>query len=281
MSLATDVASVLVSSVAVLVAAIALKVTRQAAKAQETQSQFQVKQYELNSIILIHQFFSTTEAREVRRRIYGRYQALKNGVPSSPKEENEIAMVGGDIDIVGSLITDLYVPKDAFLKMYSGMVCNMWEILGPSIKQERDKRKEPIYKHYFEDLAKDAKAYREKNGWPVLTIREAWNPEDMPEFLVERFTEKTEKPVISNFTLRIRCTTGAYEKCTVWFDGAQCFSERSNEAVPVRILMVGDVLNFRIPYTSVPVPGKSFMEIKDGERTLLRKSWDDINWTSP
>ncbi len=280
MSLATDVATIIIAGGTLVVAYFALMVSKSATRAQENQSKYQTKQYELNSIMQIHQLLSTPEARAMRRRVYGRHEALKGGIPGSSREEDEIAAITGDIDIIGSLIEDGLVSKNAFLKMYSGMICNTWEILGPLIKKERDVRHEPIYKHYFEELAGDAKAYREKNGWPVITLRSPWNPENMPEFLLEKFKERTEKPVISNLTLRIKCVKGTVEKCTVWVGGVQAFSERGNEAVIVRTFAQGEALNFRIPYTLNPNKTAS-VEIKDSDQVVFRRMWDDIIWGAP
>jgi hypothetical protein len=176
----TDAASILILLGTLVVAFFAYKVSRaslqvskEAAEVQNLQSEYQTKQFRLSSIAQIHQLLSTEDARSARRRVYNNAQALKKGVP--PKEiEDDVAKVSGDIDIVGSMIEAEIITRDDFLKMYSGMVCNMWEILRPNIELERKKRNEPTFKHYFQNLAASAKGYRERTKLPPPSIREPW-----------------------------------------------------------------------------------------------------------
>jgi hypothetical protein len=61
------------------------------------------------------------------------------------------------------------VPQEKFFAVYSALVCNLWDILYWSIDQERKKRKEPGYMRFFEELAKDATAYRTRKEEPPIT----------------------------------------------------------------------------------------------------------------
>jgi hypothetical protein len=69
MSLVTDVASIIIAGGTLGVAYFALRVSRVATEAQENQSEYQKKQFELNSIMQIHQLLSTLEKASSTRMI--------------------------------------------------------------------------------------------------------------------------------------------------------------------------------------------------------------------
>jgi hypothetical protein len=103
-----------------------------------------------------------------------------------------------------------------------------------------------------------------------------------PELYMERFIDKMEKPIISNYAIRIRCVKGSAEKFKVFLDNVPVGSEDHAGAVQfVRLFMTGDAINFRIPYTTTPNQGTSEIVVKDGDKVIDKRRWNDIVWGSP
>jgi len=96
----------------------------------------------------------------------------------SPDEIEQLDDLTRSFDEIGLLIKYGVVPLGFVLDFYSHPIVIAWHRLEPSIMAERSKRNQPFHMYHFEQLAREAKKYRDKEqpGGETFHISTLVNP---------------------------------------------------------------------------------------------------------
>lgn len=95
-----------------------------------------------------------------------------------------------------------------------------------------------------------------------------------PEFVLQRFKESVEKPVKSNWSIRILHPNKPIEKCMVFYGGIPLPWWDRHEPYYERTIVAGGGGNVRI---SIEIEKKDAeVKIMDGKKTLKRLKFKDI-----
>jgi hypothetical protein len=135
---------------------------------------YQKKQYKLSALIEVFKLLNSSDHREARKIIYGKYKGKADIHSSSfrealAKQENtdiiiqdSQAMVRADFDQMGALSKNELIPECPFLDAYWHTVLMCWKALEGDIVGQRNQRQNPAYMKNFEELKNKAEAYRKK-----------------------------------------------------------------------------------------------------------------------
>jgi nitrogen fixation-related uncharacterized protein len=165
----TDLATltgIAVSVSAVVVALVAIVV----------QWKYQKKQYQFSALGEVHKILTDRNARNSRAvtfKLYQTYLKSKDLAVFDVLETDHVGPVMGDLDIVGSMVNQGFVPKDAFLSVYCGLVIRTWKALKDNIEAGRRNRNDSRYMTYFEQLNTLAEGYW-RNHYPNQPIPEPY-----------------------------------------------------------------------------------------------------------
>jgi len=100
-----------------------------------------------------------------------------------------------------------------------------------------------------------------------------------PEFILQRFRESVQKPVKSNWSIRILHPTKLIEKCRVLYDGVRLpWWDKETPYYERTIFKMGGG-NVRIPVKIQKEDAE--VKILDGKKTLKRIKFKDITTTNP
>jgi hypothetical protein len=140
---------------------------------------YQRKQYVLGAMLEIDARLNSEESRLARRNTYGAYTLYKStkdiGSFTDPRFRQSIGTVRGDFDIAGALIVQGLLPEEGLLDIYWNSIIRCWKAQRNYVLHQRERRNDPHYAQYFEELANRAEKYR------VRKFPKEESPEPYPE----------------------------------------------------------------------------------------------------
>jgi hypothetical protein len=120
---------------------------------------------------------NSPENIEARRRIFQNLPAdPKTGAKRlSAKDREAMKLVLNSLDRVSFLTQKGWVPEDLVMPWMHPMIAKSWEKLEPYVKHERERRGEPYYYQYAEEIANRCKLWRQKNSidTPTKWVKDA------------------------------------------------------------------------------------------------------------
>jgi len=103
--------------------------------------------------------------------------------------------------------------------------------------------------------------------------------EEQPKFLTQKFSEPTQKPVKSNWSIRVLHPDKLIEKCIVLYDDVRLPWWDRDDPYYERTLVRGGGGNVRIPVEIEKADAE--IKIMDGKKTLKRIEFKDITESKP
>lgn len=115
---------------------------------------------------------NSPENIEARRRIFQNlHQNPKTGLKRlTQKDRDAMKKVLNSLDRVAFLTQSGWIPNDLIMPWMHPMIAKSWEKLEPYVQHERERRNEPYYYRYAEELAGRCNKWREKNLTDTATI---------------------------------------------------------------------------------------------------------------
>lgn len=137
--------NITITAIAVVVAGIAIWV----------QQYYQQRLLDRDGMLKIFDLLSNEESKLHRRRAYQAFCSGKfdtNGKLLDNSFLKDIEYIRTAFGQIGSLVKDKYVPKNAFLRTYSGVIIKSWKAVEKNVRRERELRKTQDYMETFEWL---------------------------------------------------------------------------------------------------------------------------------
>jgi uncharacterized protein YqgQ len=130
---------------------------------RKKQYEITAKQYNLTALLEVFQLLNNEAHRKARQAVYRHHRSELDGKkPDEGEVGQEIAIVRGDFDMIGTFIRNELISKEVFLDAYWDTTLVCWNALEDNIRKERELRQNQHYMANFEYLASEARRYKDK-----------------------------------------------------------------------------------------------------------------------
>jgi len=108
---------------------------------------------------------NSPENIEARRRIFQNLDPdpSKGMKKLKPEDRNAMKQVLNSLDRVAFLTQPGWIPEDLVMPWMHPMIAKSWEKLKPYVMYERERREEPYYYKYAEEIAERCRKWRKKH----------------------------------------------------------------------------------------------------------------------
>lgn len=133
----------------------------------QEQSKSNSKHHQVRGLLEVFKTLDSEVHREFRKTVFILYfDYYKSGNVKIFKNNNAVANVRADFDIMGKLVKSENIDRNEFLEEYGSLVYRCWRCLEDHIKDERKDRNFPPFMTWFKWLADEGYKYwkDERNG---------------------------------------------------------------------------------------------------------------------